>query len=231
MQNLSFYVYLVFSAAVLAGVLLFFKATHYSKPFLFVLLSWILLQSALAISGFYNNPQTMSARFPLLFLPALLFIIYRFSTKKGRVFIDSFDLPILTLISTIRMLVEAVLFWLFVHQTIPAAMTFHGRNFDVLSGVTAPIIYYFGFVKKVLSNKVILIWNFICLALLINVVANALMSLPHLYQQFGFERPNTALGFFPFVLLPSFLVPIVLFSMLASIRQLTRKTKVTKMDV
>ncbi len=230
MQNLPMYVYLLFGATVLTAIGLFFKATHYSKKILLLVLSWILLQSVLAICGFYNNPETMSVRFPILVLPTLLFLIYRFSTKKGRAFIDGLDLPTLTLISIIRIPVEFALFWLFVHKTIPAAMTFEGRNFDIFSGVTAPIVYYFGFVKKVWSNKVMLIWNFICLALLINVVSSALLSLPQFYQRFGFERPNTALGFFPFVLLPSFLVPIVLLSMLASIRQLTGKVKETKTE-
>ncbi|WP_211165401.1 hypothetical protein [Flavobacterium silvaticum] len=165
----------------------------------------------------------MTSRFPLLFLPALLFLVYRFSTKSGRTFIDGLDLPTLTLISVVRIPVELVLYWLLVHKTIPEAMTFHGSNFDIFSGVTAPLIYYFGFVKKTLDPKVILIWNVICLALLVNVVSNALLSLPGRYGLFGYERPNTALGFFPFILLPSFLVPVVLFSMLASVRQLLKK--------
>ncbi len=230
MQNLPFYVYLIFGATVVTAIWLFLKATHYSKPFLVVMLSWISVQSILAISGFYNNPKTMTARFPLLVLPALLFLIYRFSTKKGRAFIDSLDLPTLTLISTVRLFVELVLFFLLIHKTIPVAMTFDGRNFDIFSGVTAPVVFYFGFVKKTLSNKVMLIWNFICLALLINVVSNAVLSLPGLYQKFVFERPNIALGFFPFNLLPAFLVPSVLFSMLASIRLLTKQIKKVKLN-
>jgi hypothetical protein len=225
MQHLPFYIYLVFSATVLMAAGLFFKATNYSKSFLIVLLSWIGVQSILGIAGFYNNPLTMTARFPLLFLPPLFFVIYRFMTPKGRAFIDSLDLSTLTLIHTIRVLVEVVLFWLYIHKTIPQAMTFHGRNFDIFAGITAPFVYYFGFIKRTLNKTVIGAWNFICLALLVNVVANALLSLPARYQQFGFEQPNIALGFFPFVLLPAFLVPTVLFSMLAGIRQLLYRSK------
>lgn len=222
MQNLPIYVYITFGVTVLSAVWLFFKASNFSKPIIIGLLSWIMLQSTLAISGFYNNPATMTNRFTLLFLPALVFLLSRFFTKKGRHFIDSLHLPTLTLISVIRIPVEMVLFGLLIHHTIPQAMTFEGRNFDIFSGITAPFIYYFGFVKKRLSNKIIIIWNFICLILLINVVSNALLSLPERFQQFGFEQPNLALGFFPFILLPAFLVPLVLFSMLASIRQLVK---------
>lgn len=167
----------------------------------------------------------MTTRFPLLFLPALLFLVFRFATKNGRAFIDNLELPVLTIFHVIRIPVEIVLFWLFIHKSIPEAMTFHGRNFDIFSGITAPFVYYFGFVKKIISKKIILKWNFICLALLLNVVSNALLSLPTRFQQFGFEQPNIALGVFPFVLLPACLVPLVLFATLASIRQLLKKSR------
>ena len=223
MQTLPLYVYLTFAATVLLGIGLFYKATHYSKPFLFILILWLILQSTLGISGFYNNPETMTARFPLLFLPPLIFLIVRFSTKKGRAFIVNLHLPTLTLYSIIRIPVELVLFWLFVNKSIPEAMTFQGRNFDIFSGLTAPFIYYFGFVKSKISKPLIIVWNFICLALLLNVVSNAILSLPGRFQQFGFEQPNIALGYFPFLLLPACLVPLAMFSMLASTRQLLRK--------
>ena len=224
MQNLPFYVYLAFGATVVVAAWLILKATRYSKPFSIMLISWIALQSVLGIAGFYNNPLTMTARFPLLFLPALLFIVFQLMAKKGRAFIDNSDLPTLTIIHIIRIPVEIVLFWLFLHKSVPQAMTFHGRNFDIFSGITAPVIYYLGFVKKTISKKIILLWNLICLALLVNVVATALLSLPARFKQFGFEQPNTALGYFPFMLLPAFLVPVVLFSTLASIRQLLKKS-------
>ncbi len=223
MQNLPFYVYLTFGVTVLLAIWLFLKATHYSKLFLVVLMAWIVIQSILAVSGFYSNPNTITVRFPLLVLPPLLFLVSTFITRKGNVFIDNLDLPALTIFHVIRIPVELVLFWLFVHKSIPEAMTFHGRNFDIFSGITTPFIYYFGFVKKKISRTAILTWNFICLLLLVNVVSNAILSLPARFQQFGFEQPNKALGFFPFVLLPACLVPLVLFSHVAAIRQLLKK--------
>lgn len=224
MQNLSSYVYITFGATVLLAIWLFFKATRYSKPFLLLLIVWLLLQSLLGIAKFYSNPGTMTLRFLLLFLPPLLFLISAFSTRTGTAFIDRLDLPTLTIFHVIRIPVEMVLFWLFVNKSIPEAMTFHGRNFDIISGFTAPLVYYFGFVKKTLSKQVIIAWNFICMALLLNVVINAILSLPGRFQQFGFEQPNIALGYFPFILLPACLVPLVMFSTLAAIRQFLKKS-------
>jgi hypothetical protein len=222
MQQLPFYVYLVFGATVFIAATFLFIATRFSWKFMTMLLVWIGVQSILSIQGFYNNQATMTTRFPLLFIPALAYLVFQFTTAKGKAFISNLDLRVLTIIQIIRIPVELVLFWLFINKTIPAAMTFHGRNFDIFSGITAPFVYYYGFVKKKIGKNGMVVWNFICLGLLVNVVATALLSLPARFQQFGFEQPNLALGFFPFILLPAFLVPAVLFSMLVSIRQLLR---------
>lgn len=220
MENLPLYVYLVFGLTFLLGIAIFYKATNYSKPFLVMVSLWTLFQIILSFSGFYQKADTFPPRFMLLLLPPVLFVLYRFNTVKGKAFIDGLDIKALTLYSVIRIPVEIVLFWLFVSHTIPELMTFEGRNFDILSGISAPIIYYFAFVNKQLNRNLLLFWNFVCLGLLANIVINALLSIPSAVQQFAFEQPNIAVGYFPFVLLPSVLVPLALLSNLASIRQL-----------
>jgi hypothetical protein len=127
MQHLPTYVYLTFGATAIFAMKLFYKATNKSKTFLIGLSAWIIIQSVLAIAGFYSNPNTMATRFPLLILPPMLFLISRFAIKKGRAFLDGLNLPMLTIFHVIRIPVEFVLFWLFVNNSIPEAMTFHGR--------------------------------------------------------------------------------------------------------
>ncbi|PWS30310.1 hypothetical protein [Pedobacter paludis] len=222
MEHLPIYVYLTFGITVVIAIWLFYRATNYSRTFLTALLLWILLQSILAISGFYKDPNTLTERFPLLIVPPLLFLISRLVTKSGRTFLDGLNLPTLTVFHVIRIPVELVLFWLYLSKGVPEAMTFHGRNFDVFSGISAPFIYYFGFVNKKLNKWVIITWNLVCLALLLNVVSSAILSLPARFVLFGFEQPNVALGYFPFILLPAVLVPLVLLSTVATIRQLLK---------
>jgi len=148
-------------------------------------------------------------------------------TKKGNDFIDSLNIKVLTILHSIRLLVELVLYWLFINKAVPGLLTFEGRNFDIFSGVSAPIIYYFGFVKKRLSKFTILAWNFVCLGLLANVVFYSVLSSPTPFQRFAFDQPNIALGYFPFVLLPAIIVPIVLLSHIASIKQLIKNRQDT----
>ena len=77
--------------------------------------------------------------------------------------------------------------------------------------------------KKQINKNVILLWNFICIGLLFNIVINAVLSAPFPFQKFGFDQPDIAVLYFPFVWLPCCVVPLVLFSHLVTIRQLLRK--------
>ena len=112
---------------------------------------------------------------------------------------------------------------LFKEALVPELMSFEGINFDIFSGLSAPLIVYFGYRKKQWGKAVLLTWNFICLALLFNIAYHGILSVPTPFQRFGFEQPNTGLTYFPFVFLPGFIVPTVLFAHLVSIRQLLRK--------
>lgn len=223
METLPLYVYLTFGLTVITAACLFYMAAGYSKSFLFLFIAWIGLQTILSVSGFYKIAGATPPRFPLLVVPPVVLVIFLFNTSSGRKFIDSLDMSVLTILHTVRIAVEVVLFWLFVHKAVPGLMTFEGRNFDILSGLSAPFVYYFGFVKKNLNKYILLIWNFVCLALLFNIAFYAILSAPTKFQQFSFQQPNIALGYFPFVLLPAFLVPMVLFCHLAAIRQLILK--------
>ena len=147
-------------------------------------------------------------------------ILTLFITTGGRNFIDTLNTGQLTLLHTIRIGVEIVLFYLFVAKTIPIEMTFEGRNFDIIAGLTAPLVYYFGYVKKLLSSKLLIAWNICCLVLLINIVITAILSVHTPFQHFGFDQPNIAVAHFPFCWLPGIVVPLVLFSHLATLRQL-----------
>lgn len=220
MENLGWYVYVLFSATVILSAWLFIRATGYSKNVIIMISTWAVLQSALGLSGFYNQTVSMTTRFPLLVIPPILFLASRFFTKQGKAFIDGLDLKKLTIFHIIRIPVEITLLLLFINNAIPEAMSFEGRNFDILSGLSAPVIYYFAFVKGSLGKTTMIIWNIACILLLLNVVTSSVLSLPGRYLQSGFDQPNIAVGFFPFLLLPALLVPLALFSNAAAVRKL-----------
>lgn len=227
MEHLPGYVYGTFGVVFLIAIWLFLRAARFSRAAVTVILLLAIIQSVAGLAGFYDNVDTLSFRFPLLVFPSLGIGLLLFLMPGGRAFIDSLDIAALTLMHVFRVGVEIVLLWLFMHHAIPKAMSFEGRNFDVLSGLSAPIVYYLGFVSARfrLSRTVMIAWNIVCVLLLLNVVSSAFLSLPARFERFGFEQPNIAVGYFPFLLLPSILVPMVLFSHAATIRRLFRNKK------
>lgn len=217
---LPMYVNIVFILTSLLTVFIFYKATKHSIITLVLLGFWLLLQAGLSLSGFYNITDTVPPRFPLIAVPAILLITGLFITAKGRAYLDSLDIKSLTLLHVVRVPVEICLYWLFLNKNIPQLMTFEGRNYDILAGLSAPVIFYFGYVKPKINRTALLLWNFICLGLLLNIVVNAILSVSSPFQQFAFDQPNTAILYFPFVWLPACVVMLVLLAHLASIRKL-----------
>lgn len=220
MQNLPAYISIVFILTTIYTIVMFVRAANGNRTVLYILLAWLALQGFVAYSGFYTNTKGTPPRFMLAIGPALLCIILLFATLKGRQFLDRLKVQSLTLLHFARVPVEMVLFWLFVHKTIPQVMTFEGHNFDILSGITAPIVSYIA--RNNTNRKLLLIWNIVCLGLLLNILITAMLAAPFNFQQIAFDQPNVAVLYFPFVWLPACVVPLVLLSHLAAIRQLVK---------
>ncbi|HEY4151628.1 MAG TPA: hypothetical protein VGM41_21965 [Chitinophagaceae bacterium] len=222
MQTLPLYVPAFFGLTAIAVIGLFYKAANRSKTFLVIVSLWVVFQSVLGVNGFYKI-DTTPPRFLLLASPPVLFLLIGLIIPRGRRFIDSLDLKTLTVLNTLRIPVEIVLYWLFLNNAVPGAMTFEGRNFDILSGISALPVLYFGFRKGRLNKPLLLVWNLVCLGLLLNVVTIAVLSAAAKWGQSAFDQPKFALVYFPFLLLPGCLVPLVLTSNVAAIRQLLKR--------
>lgn len=201
-----------------------YLAAHKSQPVGIAVGLWMLAQMGIGLTGFYTHTQTIPPRFVLLVVPPVLCIVTLFVLPAGRKLMDGLDLGKLTLLHSVRLAVEIVLYYLFVAKAVPEIMTFEGRNLDIIAGLTAPIVYYFGFKKKILPRSSILLWNLIALGLLLNIVGLAILSAETPFQKFGFDQPNLAVTHFPYLWLPSVVVPLVLFSHVVVIRNELRKS-------
>lgn len=197
-----------------------------SARFLVLALAWTLLQTALALSGVYQDTLSMPPRIMLFgVFPALAFIIATFATKSGRAFADSIDLKTLTAFHSIRLPVEIVLMMLYIHGSTSVLMTYHGQNFDIISGLTAPIVAIAAFRNGSANRTLLLAWNILCMVLLAVVVATAILATPSPMQRIAFDQPNIAVLHFPFSLLPSVVVPMVFFAHLVAFRRLLTKNQ------
>lgn len=185
-----------------------------------IALAWVVLIGGLAQSGFFEDLTTLPPRpvlAMLLWLPVVLALTYTSAFKRLAL---STPLQWLIYFQAFRIAVELLLFQAFVRGLLPVQMTFEGRNFDVLSGVLALAAGYL-VAKRVKGWRTIAtLYNVIGLALLINVLAIALLSMPTPLRYFMNEPPITVVGRFPFIYLPAVLVVFAYSFHILSLRQL-----------
>ena len=225
LENLPIYIYLVFGLSTIMTLWLLYTVLKKSTLAIVGLIGWLIVQAILSYFNVYNSDTSAFPPKIVLFgiLPTIILILSVFLMRKGRNFVDSLSLNYLLCIHFVRIPVEVVLYWLYLEKKIPELMTFEGRNWDIIIGFSAILIYVLDFQKQRITKKLLLVWNVIGLVFLFNIVGNALLSSPSPIQQFAFEQPNIAILYFPFSWLPTFIVPIVLFAHLVSIRLLLKK--------
>jgi hypothetical protein len=222
MENLPSYLGPLFIFTTALSVILFAQATPSRNFTMVFLLLWGLLWGFIASNGFFLDISATLPRFLVMMAPVIVVMIAFFLTKKGRGIIDNMNLKALTLVHIVRLPVEIILMILAIHKMVPELITYEGRNFDIIMGITALPMVWWMFSKKG-NRKILLAWNILGIILLMNVVINGVLSLPLPFQQFAFDQPNIAMLHAPYNLLPGLIVPIVLFSHLASIRLLLKK--------
>lgn len=204
---------------------LFCLAVPRAAPVAAALVLWLLGQGVVALTGFYTNTQTLPPRFLLVLGPPLLATLLLVATARGRHYLTQLRPEYLTLFHVVRVPVELVLFGLSLYRAVPQIMTFEGRNWDILTGLTAPVMYYLVFRRHQLGPRALLIWNVAGLALLVNIVGHAVLAVPSPLQQLAFEQPNVAVLYFPFVWLPACVVPLALLAHVGAIQQLVLTQK------
>jgi hypothetical protein len=218
--GLPFYIAPVFFLAVGLAGWFFYRASPRSGSVLLGLLVLGICQLGLAASGFYEDTSTVPPRFLLAVLPSFALLGYGLFSGRGKQYSRSLDVRWLTALSVVRVPVELVLLWLYQAGQVPQLMTFEGWNFDILAGLTAPLVAWLGFAPSRLPRWVVLGWHLLALGLLLVIVTLAVLSLPGPLQRLGLEQPNRAVLTAPFILLPALVVPIVLFSHLIVIQAL-----------
>jgi hypothetical protein len=181
-------------------------------PFTLSLLLWIAFTGFLAYSGFLTQIQ----RLPFLIAAAILASTYFARTLRD-------DVPIHWLIGyqAFRIPVEIFLHNGFSAGFVPVQMTWDGRNFDVLSGLTAIPIAWLA-ARNQLPVWAVKLWNLFGFALLLNIMTVAILSLPTPLRQFHNEPANRFVALFPYVWLPAVLVPAAWFGHIALFRRLAK---------
>ncbi len=194
-----------------------------AHPLALILLMWMIFQSTLALNGWYMDRKSVPPNLLFPFATSASIFILLFVIPAGRRFLNGVNTGTLTLLHVVRIPVEIGLFILATWKQVPWSMTFAGYNFDILAGLTAPLIWWLGYHKRILSPRIVIAWNAAALILLLIIVVTAAGALPSPIQAWDFNQPNYAVMHFPFIWLPSVIVPLVLFSHIASIYQMSKQ--------
>lgn len=191
------------------------RSQRLTSRVLIALLGWGALTALLALTGFLSDFTVFPPRLMIVLavpLITLLAVTFSSTTRELLPFVPADQLIRL---QSFRIAVEILLWMAFLQDRLPEQMTFEGRNFDVFSGLLALVASRFA------GNRWIVIgYNLLSLALLINIVTVAILSLPSPFRYFMNEPANTIVTYFPFVWLPAFLVPLAYGLHFLSLRKL-----------
>lgn len=187
-----------------------------------LIIIWLVISAVTAINGTLLDFTSTPPRIILVVIPPLLAIIYISSSKRVNAMLKEIPPAWLIYIQSFRILMEFLLWLLFVKNIIPVQMTFEGINYDILTGLSAGLVGFYVLKINKWPRIVGLLWNYAGLFLVTNIFLVAILSTPSPMRQFFNEPANTVVAYFPFVWIPAFIVPFAYLMHVLSIKQLIK---------
>ncbi len=205
------------SASLPAGI-----RKKFMRRMMATLLVWAFFVSGWSLSGTMSDfsifPFNMM---PVIVIPIIVLVVF-LSSKILRQALAHIPQANIVRLQSFRFFVEVFLWMLFIQHLLPIQMTFEGSNFDILAGLTAPVIAIFAYRGR-MSKAGLMTWNVLCLGLLLNIVITAILSTPSPWRVFMNEPANYIVTYFPISWLPGFLVPLAYYLHFLSMKQLLGK--------
>lgn len=184
------------------------------------LVLWAIAVSVWSYSGMMSDFSKFPFNFlPVIAIPMIALTVFTLSKSAGEVLRNIPQERIIRL-QSFRFFVELLLWALFVENLLPVQMTFEGRNFDILVGISAPLIAWLVMRDKI-SRPFIIAWNLVAIVVLANIVTIAILSTPSPIRVFMNEPANTIVTMFPISWLPAFLVPLAVLLHFFSLRKIS----------
>lgn len=181
-----------------------------------------LLALALGRAGVFAVFDTVPPRFALFVVGVTLALQIALGRSGALALVP---LPRLIALQSFRLLVELALYQLAREGRLPLAMTFAGRNFDVVVALSAPFVAWLVHRRGARVRGLVLAWNVASLLLLANVVVRGFGSLPGPTHLFDGIAP-VALARDPWVLVPGLFVVTAFGSHLVIFRRLLGKAPI-----
>lgn len=125
-------------------------------------------------------------------------------------------------LQSFRIFIEIELVCLAKDGLIPKLLTFEGRNYDILVGLTAPFVAWYVHHEHKRgrgSPSFVAAWNILGLILLTNGVVHEILSMPTPFQVFTDPPGNLGMALFPWIWVPTFVVPLAYLLHILSLRR------------
>ncbi len=192
------------------------------RPLNLGIASWLLFSTVLGYYGFFENFERIPPRIGMFALIQIIAVIYLVFFSQYAETLGKLSSENIYALQSFRIPVEFLLTFLMAEKLLPREMTWAGWNFDIVTGVTALVMSYLAY-KKRLTRNLELVWNVMGLGLVLWVVFVGVFSAPTPLRLFETEPPNFIVGYFPFHFLPQFLVPLAIALHLIVLRRLRVK--------
>lgn len=191
--------------------------------FLVFVLAYVVVPALLAASGWLDRYDPLPAPALVMVLGLTIITIGFVASPSGERLALAIPTAALVGFQAFRVPVELLLHRLALEGAIPEVMTYAGRNFDIVAGVTGGILGLW-LIRREIPPLILHLWNVGCLALLANIVTIAVLSTPVPFRSFTEGPPNVLPSTFPYVWLPTVLVQLALAGHLLLYRKLRAVT-------
>ena len=200
-----------------------------SRRVLLSLFVWLVYVGVLSLTGVMGDTSLRPPGMAFVLVPVAALVLYLATSAAGIRIALAIPLWVLLGAQAFRIGVELLIHRLWTDGLAPRLMTFEGGNLDLYVGISAPLIAWIAS-KGRGGLRAALLWNFVGLAALANILIRALGTSPGVLNFISSEVPDVALGRFPFTYLAGFLAPLALILHVLAIRALRRQLSDRALD-
>lgn len=180
------------------------EAARLQRRFLAGALIWLAFVSGAALSGLLLPRGGPPLPFVLMLVSVLALGVAMARSRIGDRLARGAPLALLVGFQAFRLPLELAMHRAYTEGLMPVQMSYSGRNFDIVSGITALALALTMMVTRV-PRSIVMAWNVVGLILLANILGVAMLSTP-MFAYFGPDRLNVWVMWMPYTLLPAVMV-------------------------
>ena len=166
--------------------------------------AWMTVTWAVAESGILTDWQRTPPPFAVLVLAIFALGFGLAFSRLGTRLATFLPLWLLVAVQGFRLPLEVAMHEMYERGVMPVQMSYAGRNFDIVTGLTAIAVAWLVWSGRA-GHRLVLAWNVVGSLLLVNVVTVAILGTPR-FQYFGPDHVNVWVMQPPFVWLPAVMV-------------------------